>query len=127
KKALVTDQAYPANVVVTAKVRVDSWAASDWARAGVSLDNDPTTGRGYNLVFHDWFGGTTAVQFLDDGVAWGKAYRYTFSVGTWYWFQLQRNNGVLYGKVWEDGTPEPSAWMFTQAGWADRPGGAPGL
>jgi hypothetical protein len=124
KKALLTDQAYPANVVVTARVRVDSWAGGDWARAGVSLYNDPTTGRGYNLVFHS---NTSTVQFLDDGVTWGNAYTFSWTVGTWYWFKLEMLNGVLYGKVWQDGTPEPSSWMFTQAGWADRTGGAPGL
>src|SRR5262249_36795315 len=94
------------------------------ARAGVSLYNDPTTGRGYNLVFH---GNTNTVQFLDDGVAWGNAYPFAWSVGTWYWFRLEMLNGTLYAKVWQDGTADPAAWMFTQAGWADRPGGAAGL
>jgi titin len=124
KKALLTDQAYPANLVVTAKVRVDYWAGGDAARAGVSLYNDPATGRGYNLVFHS---NTGTVQFLDDGVAWGNSYAFNWAVGSWYWFKLEALNGVLYGKVWQDGTPEPAAWMFTQSGWADRQGGAPGL
>jgi hypothetical protein len=127
KKALVTDQAYPANVMVTAKVRVDSWTDGDWARAGVSLDNDPATGRGYNLVFHYTNGSGSYVQFLDDGVAWGRAYRFAWSVGTWYWFQLAMIDGTLYGKVWADGTPEPANWLYAQADWADRSGGAPGL
>src|SRR5262249_29153269 len=124
KKALLTDQAYPANLAVAAKVRVDSWAGGDYARAGVSLDQDPSTGRGYNLVFHN---NTNTVQFLDEGVAWGNAYAFNWAVGAWYWFKLEALNGTLYGKVWQDGTPEPSNWMFTQAGWADRAGGAPGL
>jgi hypothetical protein len=126
KKALLTDQTYPTNVMVTAKVRVDSWAGTDGSRAGVSLYNDPSTGRGYDLVFHATPAGNV-VQFLDDGVAWGNSYSFAWTTGTWYWFKLEMFNGVLYGKVWADGTPEPAAWMFTQAGWTDRTGGAPGL
>src|SRR5262249_43893296 len=124
KKALLADQSYPANLVVTARVRVDSWSGGDWARAGVSLDQDPATGNGYNLVFHN---DTHTVQFLDDHVAWGNSYAFNWSVGTWYWFKLAMINGTLYGKVWQDGTPEPASWLFTQAGWTDRTGGAPGL
>jgi hypothetical protein len=67
------------------------------------------------------------VQFLDDGVAWGNSYSFAWSTGAWYWFKLAMINGVLYGKIWADGTAEPSAWMFTQAGWTDRTSGAPGL
>jgi hypothetical protein len=105
-------------------VRVDSWAGGDGARAGVSLYNDPATGKGYNLLFHN---NTSTVQFLDDGVAWGNSYTFSWSVGTWYWFKLAMINGTLYGKVWQDGTSEPANWMFTQSGWTDRTGGAPGL
>src|SRR6202008_2981224 len=94
KKALLTDQTYPANVMITAKVRVDSWAGGDYARAGVSLDENPSTGQGYNLLFHN---NTSTVQFLDDGVAWGNSYSFAWSVGTWYWFQLEMVNGTLYG------------------------------
>jgi hypothetical protein len=126
KKALVTGQSFPANVTVTAEVRVDSWAGIDGSRAGVGLDQDPATGNGYNLVFHATPGGSV-VQFLDDQVAWGNSYAFSWSVGTWYWFKLAMNNGTLYGKVWQAGTAEPGAWLFTQAGWADRTGGAPGL
>jgi len=127
KKALVTDQTYPANLVVTAKVRVDSWAGTDGSRAGVSLDDDPSTGKGYNLVFHATPGGSV-VQFLDDGVAWGNSYSFAWTTGAWYWFKLEMLNGTLYGKIWQDGTAEPADWMFQQTGWSDRSsGGAPAL
>ena len=91
------------------------------ARAGVGLYTNTSTGDGYNLVFH----GTNQVQFLDDGVAWGNSYTFDWQVGTWYWFQLEENNGTLYGKVWAAGTAEPQNWMFQQTGWTDRTSSAP--
>ena len=48
-------------------------------------------------------------------------------MGTWYWFQLEENNGTLEGKVWAAGTAEPQNWMFQQTGWTNRTGGAPAL
>jgi subtilisin family serine protease len=124
RKAMITDRVYPSDAQITAEVRVDSWVNGAWARAGVGLRIDPATGRGYNLVFH---GDTNTVQFLNDGVAWGNSYSFTWSVGTWYWFKLQDVNGVLRGKVWQDGQAEPAGWMFTQSGWTARTGGAPSL
>jgi hypothetical protein len=123
QKAMLTDQTYPPDVVVTARVRVDSWVNGDYARAGVGLYTN-AQGEGYNLLFHL---DTHTVQFLDDHVTWGNAYAFNWSVGTWYWFKLEESVGTLFGKVWADGTSEPSGWMFTQAGWADRTGGAPAL
>ena len=121
QKAMVADRAYPADVEVAARVRVDTWSGGDGARAGVSLAQG-ADGPGYNLVFRD--GG---VQFLDDQVAWGNYYPFAWSVGAWYRFKLRSAGGVLYGKVWPDGAAEPSGWMFTQSGWATRRGGSPGL
>ena len=123
KKALITNPTYPRNVMLTAEVEVNSWTAGDMARAGVGLDTSSSTGNGYNLVFH----GTDQVAFLDDHVAWGNAYTFNWQVGTWYWFQLEENNGTLEGKVWAAGTAEPQTWMFQQTGWTTLTGGAPAL
>jgi glucose/arabinose dehydrogenase len=123
KKAILTDQAYPADQQITAKVWAQTWFAGDAARAGVGIYTDPTTGQGFELLFH----GDNQVQFLDDGVAWGNAYSFAWSKNTYYWFKLTDQNGVLLGKVWQDGTPEPSSWMFQQSGWSDRSGGDPAL
>ena len=103
-------------------MRVDSWAGGDYARAGVSLGDDGS-GRGYNLLFHK---DTNTVQFLYDFTAWGSSYAFAWQVGTWYWFALRQEGGVLYGKVWADGQAEPTSWMFRQDGWDRRPG-SPGL
>ena len=123
KKAMITNQTYPSNLIVTSEVRVNSWKAGDSARAGIGLYTNTSNGDGYNLVFH----GTKQVQFLNDKVTWGNAYTFNWKVGTWYWFQLEENNGTLEGKVWAAGTAEPQNWMFQQTGWADLKGGAPAL
>jgi len=123
KKAVLTDQAYPSDQTITAKLWVTSWVAGDAARAGVGIYTNPTTGQGYELVFH----GKNQVQFLDDGVAGGNSYAFTWNTSTFYWFELTDQNGTLLGKVWQDGTPEPSSWMFQQTGWTDRTGGDPAL
>ena len=120
KKAMITNQTFPSNLMITAEVQVNSWNAGDMARAGVGLYTNPSNGNGYNLIFH----GTNQVQFLDDKVTWGNAYTFHWQVGTWYWFQLAENNGTLEGKVWAAGTAEPQSWMFQQTGWTDRTGGA---
>ena len=122
KKAMITNQTYPSNLIVTSEVQVNSWNAGDMARAGIGLYTNTSNGDGYNLVFH----GTNQVQFLDDHVTWGNAYTFNWQVGTWYWFQLAENNGTLEGKVWAAGTAEPQNWMFQQTGWTDLTGGAPG-
>ena len=123
KKAMITNQTYPSNLIITAEVQVNSWNAGDMARAGIGLYTNTSNGNGYNLVFH----GTNQVQFLDDKVTWGNAYTFNWQVGTWYWFQLEENNGTLEGKVWAAGTAEPQNWMFQQTGWTDLTGGAPAL
>jgi hypothetical protein len=121
QKAMVVDRAFSGDVEVSARVRVDTWAGGDWARAGVSLAQS-AEGLGYNLVFRD--GG---VQFLDDHVAWGNFYAFEWRAGAWYHFKLRSSGGVLEGKVWGDGAAEPSGWMFAQSGWTGRAGGHAGL
>ena len=123
KKAMITNQTYPSNLIVTSEVQVNSWNAGDMARAGIGLYTNTSNGNGYNLVFH----GTNQVQFLNDHVTWGNAYTFKWQVGTWYWFQLEENNGTLEGKVWAAGTAEPQNWMFQQTGWSELTGGAPAL
>jgi hypothetical protein len=129
KKVLVTGQSFPANVQILARVRVDFTYNyhGDSPQVGVGLATSSATGYGYNLVFRTLASGQKVVQFLDDPGVWGNAYAFNWSTGTWYWFKLENDNGTLNAKVWQDGTPEPAAWMFTQAGWADHSGGAPSL
>lgn len=111
KKALIsteekTEEQFSA---IKAKVKVDSWVAGDYARAGVSLYNDPDNGLGYNLLFHQ---DNQTVQFLDDNVAWGPSYSFEWEAEKWYWFFLRHEQDSLYGKVWKDGEPEPDEWPY---------------
>ena len=123
-KLLLNDMAFPADLELTAKVRVDSWSGTVAAWAGVALDCNPTTGAGYNLVFH----GNNTVAFLDDNTGtWGNSYSFSWSVGAWYDFALEVVGSTLYGSVWADGTARPATWMFQQTGWTDATGGAPAL
>jgi hypothetical protein len=120
-KLMLADATCADNQEIVAKVQLKSWAGGDMARAGVSVRNDGN-GIGYNLLFHN-----SNVQFLNDLVAWGNAYPLTGVVGTWYWFKLHIENNVLTGKVWTDGSTEPSTWPYTQSGWTNHPHGCPGL
>jgi hypothetical protein len=127
RKAVIVDRTYPTDVQITARVRIDSWVDGDYARAGVGVSTNPADGCGYNLTFHHWQSSRHKVQFLDDSLIWGNAYDFQWELGTWYWFKLKRQNDVLYGKVWRDGTPEPAGWPYVQEGWIKRTGGAPAL
>ncbi|MBN1409422.1 MAG: sulfatase-like hydrolase/transferase [Spirochaetales bacterium] len=111
-KAIITGSGLNAagNQTIIAKVYVDSWTDGDTARAGVSLLSGTGDGRGYNLLFHN---NHSTVQFLDDAVSWGTGYTFNWSDQTWYWFKLKMENGALYGKVWQDGTGEPSNWPYS--------------
>ncbi len=120
--AALTDQTYPANVEITAKVRVDAWTGGPSAMAGVAV-NVNSAGLGYGLVFHDG----QNVEFIDNGSVIGSTYQYSWNQGQWYWFQLEASGGNLYGNVWADGSPEPSGWQFTQSGWSDHASGSPAL
>ncbi|SDX48958.1 discoidin domain-containing protein [Paenibacillus sp. CF384] len=103
---------------ITAKVRVDNWTDGDYARAGVGLFTGTSDGKGYNLVFHQ---NHSTIQWLNDEIAWGTSYPFTWSNNTWYWFKMSASNGTLYGKVWQDGTSEPASWMYSQS-WSGRTG-----
>ena len=121
---------------VRARLRVDSWRQGEYARAGVGLRTDPATGNGYNLVFTGrHVDGRLNVEILNDTVAWsgpGPAgpVEFVWNPSTWYQFYLKLEGGVLYGKVWVDGTPEPSDWTITydaaDHGW-NRTGGVASL
>lgn len=112
RKAIISNAGLGTNAdyTITAKVRVDNWTDGDYARAGVGLFTGTADGKGYNLVFHN---NHSTVQWLDDGVAWGTSYSFNWSNNTWYWFKVKSEAGTLYGKVWQDGTTEPSNWPYS--------------
>jgi hypothetical protein len=103
---------FPANMCITARVRVDATVKENDQRYGVSLDMDPKTVLSHALVFatHD---GDTRPYLLDEMAAWGPSIDVQMKPATWYWFKLLEFNGVLYGKVWADGAQEPADWLLT--------------
>ncbi len=123
KKLVLIDKSYPSDGEVLARIRVDSWVSGGYARAGIGLRTDPTTGLGYNLVFHK----EQQVRFLNDFVAFGNSYPFAWQLGSWYWFRLRAQGSTLLGKVWADGSPEPTGWPYTQTGWTNRTSGAPSI
>jgi hypothetical protein len=141
KKAIDQQTVSTSDVIITAKVHIDSWHDGELARAGIGLFTD-SSGKGYNLVLTGRFSNTGATNtiaaphlgFLDDLVAWGSDLTLpspgVITVGPgspWYWFKMEDRNGVLYGSFWKDGDPEPATWMISQAGWSDHTTGGPAL
>ncbi len=96
------------------------------ARTGVSVRVDARTGHGYGLVLRQTPAGRV-VQFLNDRVAWGRAWRFDWSAGHWYALRLRARGPVLEGKAWPAAAPEPEAWPYRQEGWVDRPSGTVAL
>jgi hypothetical protein len=119
-KAMLINENYPTNLTITARVRIDAGTL----RAGVGLYTDPSTGYGYNLVFED--GVPNSVKFLNDWKWWDTtSHTVYWRPGQWFWFKFRLSGGVFYGKVWADGTTEPSTWWTHPAD--TRTGGVPAL
>jgi len=109
---------------IQAKMRVDSWANGDSARAGVVLKIDGT-GRGMNFLVHNT---QSTIQFLNDQSSWGNSTGFDFEVGGWYYIQFHiSEDGMLHGKIWAEGEAEPADWMLEQAHFGDPREGYPGL
>jgi len=110
------------DVVITAKLRLDVWADDEWARAGVGVCADPTSGHGLNLVFHQG-----KIQFLHDWVKWGPGREFRYKLGEWYWVELYKTATEMKGKAWRDGHQEPAGWMITWSKFDARLTGYPAL
>ncbi|MCU0982576.1 MAG: hypothetical protein MUF25_25745, partial [Pirellulaceae bacterium] len=124
KAVLVVDDAeeLASGIMVTAKLRLETWKDDDQARAGVGLCCDPETGFGLNLAFN-----RGQLQFVHDYVTWAPGCTFSYQIGTWYWMKLCRNGGELKGKAWRDGEPEPADWMVSWTGFDQSLIGYPAL
>jgi len=139
KKAIIASDRddLSSDVIVTAKLRIDSRGANRDARAGITLCADPKTGNGFNLVFHDG-----KLQWLHDDVAWGPGHDFPYEPGKWYWMKLYKMKGdpttkrwidegkatgEMKGKAWVDGDKEPADWMVTWSDYDPLLTGYPGL
>jgi len=109
-------------IVVTAKLRLDTWKGDDQARAGVGLCCDPESGYGLNLAFN-----RGRLQFVHDYVTWAPGCTFSVKTGTWYWMKLCKTPGALRGKAWRNGEPEPPDWMVSWSGFDESLTGHPAL
>ena len=80
-------------IVVTAKLRLDTWKGDDQARAGVGLCCDPESGHGLNLAFN-----RGQLQFLHDYVQWEPGCEFAYRTGVWYWMKLYKSPRYTAGK-----------------------------
>lgn len=115
-------EALSSEVVVIARLRLDSWKDGEGARAGLSVCSDPATGHGFNLVFHQG-----KLEFVHDYVTWGPGVPFPYRVGVCYWMKLCRTAGLLKGKAWPESEPEPTDWMITWPRRGDDVTGYPAL
>ena len=109
-------------IVVTAKLRLDTWKGDDQVRAGVGLCCDPESGHGLNLALN-----RGQLQFLHDYVQWAPGCEFACQTGVWYWMKLYKTPGILRGKAWRDGEPEPADWMVSWTGFDESLTGYPAL
>ena len=110
------------DVIVSARLRINSWNDGGDSRAGISVCMDAATGHGYGLVFH-----RGKLQFMQDSVAWSEGCDFPCQTGKWYWLKLWKADNQLSGKAWADGDPEPAGWMTSWQDWNDSGPGYPGL
>ena len=125
KKALFVaevPEALSTDVVVVAKVRIDSWPKQSDSRIGITVCSDPGSGHGYNLVLHQG-----RLRFLHDYVAWSEGVPFPYATGAWYWLKLSKQAEELKGKAWKDGEREPADWMVTWSEDVEEAVGYPGL
>ena len=124
KAVLVTGDAeeLASGIMVTAKLRLDTWRGDDQARAGVGLCCDPDNGYGLNLAFN-----RGQLQFVHDYVTWAPGCAFSYQTGVWYWMKLCKTPGVLQGKAWRDGEAEPADWMVSWTGFDKSLTGYPAL
>ena len=109
-------------IMVTAKLRLDTWRGDDQARAGVGLCCDPDNGYGLNLAFN-----RGQLQFVHDYVTWAPGCAFSYQTGVWYWMKLCKTPGALRGKAWRDGESEPADWMVSWTGFDPSLTGYPAL
>ncbi len=101
-------EAVSADVLLTARIRIDSWREGDWARAGIGLCADAASGRGLNLLFHKG-----RLNLMRDFIAWGPSCDFEVHPGRWYRMKLLKTSQGLSGKAWLEGESEPADWQVT--------------
>jgi len=92
------------------QIDVSSFSGGDLSRMGLSCCIDSPDGEGYCALFHQ---DTNSLDLLNDLRSWGTHTSFSWSLNTWYNMEFEVINpasGQGEVKVWQVGTPEPTAW-----------------
>jgi hypothetical protein len=114
--AVVMGKGWPNEYGAMSKIRIDEWKDHDRSRAGVGVWIDPNDKyNGYTWLIHERLT-TSNMEFLNDQRAWANAEAtFPVEIGKWYWIKMFIDSTKVYGKIWEDGKPEPKDWLDSKA------------
>ena len=94
-------------------IRVDDWGDGDLARCGLGFRLDPGDASGYAFLIHHFLNN---MEFLNDHLAWKQNDTEppfgSVKIGEWYWMKAEISDKGFAGKIWEEGKPEPKAWLL---------------
>jgi len=103
------------------QIDVQSFTGGDLSRMGLSCCIDSPDGEGYCAIFHQ---DSNSLDLLNDLRSWGTHTSFSWSLNTWYNMEFEVLNpasGQGEVKIWQVGTPEPTAWTVV----GNFGGGAP--
>lgn len=115
------------NIVVVAKVKIDTWTAEGDCLVGICARGNIQTGASYDAFLWKsttefWLGcyspGAYPKKRADEDFPW--------AVDKWYYLKLQVKGNEQSAKIWEEGTPEPKKWLVKST-WTQLGSGYPGL
>ncbi|MGV8162915.1 MAG: CARDB domain-containing protein [Candidatus Nanoarchaeia archaeon] len=112
--AALGDVSYDVDMLTKINIYSTLGSASDLWRMGLSsnIDDVGGDGSGYALLLHE---DHSSLDLLNDLRSWGTYGSYSWNVDTWYNMRFRVINPsarVGYGKIWDVGTAEPSAWTI---------------
>ena len=129
---LICNGTFPASYTIVAEVNNVATGGRVGVGVWTTTAAGSSNGTGYDFLMTGT-PGTGTVNFLNDMVIWSTPnISYAWSLNSWYWMKLQVISGsTLNGKIWPEGTAEPSAWTGSQAigglNWTQHTSGPPAL
>jgi hypothetical protein len=92
------------------KIKLD---AANGYGPGLAVRHRMTNGSesAYVLYLRPAAGEIEMDRFLNGGWMFMTSTHFASSTNTWYWMRFRASGSMMQGKVWADGTPEPSGWM----------------
>jgi hypothetical protein len=98
------------DMMVKAKIKINSLSNSSNARAGISVRSTASGQGALALIFR----GDLANQlvFLEEGIQFSAQWNFTWTTGTYYYLKLAVVGARCYGKAWAAAGSEPAHWQF---------------